>query len=283
MSFSNFQPQFLPFTGKDYDVWAIKMATTLQAHDVWDYVQLGFPEPKDEVAKHALNNAEREQWKKDKKKNAQVINFVNQLNIYGEEIKDQTVVEKVLRSLSTKFDVVVAATEEAKDLAPLTIDELMGSLLSHEVRTDRNKDSTLETAFKSQVSISRDKGQGKSRSRDRGQGRRYGGQRDGREEQEHESGSNYRSFNNNQRVDKSKVRCYYCNKFDHYAHDCNKEIPNQGNQRENVTTKSNNSMFLACHIMHDPFVSVSLLDTSCSNHMKCNNNLVANFDQSVKK
>lgn len=138
----------------------------------------------------------------------QVINFVNQLKIYGEEIKDQTTVEKVLRSLFTKFDVVVAATEEAKDLASLTVDELMGSLLSHEVRTDRNKDSTLETAFKSQVSISRDKGQGRSRSRDTGQGRKYGGQRDGREEQEHESGSNYISFNNNQRVDKSKVRCY---------------------------------------------------------------------------
>lgn len=49
MVFSNFQPQFPPFTGKDYDVWAIKMVTTLQACDVWDYVQFGFSEPKDEV------------------------------------------------------------------------------------------------------------------------------------------------------------------------------------------------------------------------------------------
>ena len=74
---------------------------------------------------------------------------VNQLKIYGEDIKDQTVVEKILRYLSTKFDVVVAGIEEAKDLASLTVDELMGSLLSHEARIDKNKDSTLETAFKS--------------------------------------------------------------------------------------------------------------------------------------
>ena len=78
-----------------------------------------------------------------------VMTVVNQLKNYGEEIKDQIVVGKVLRSLSTKFDVVVETIEESKDLASLTVDELMGSLLSHEARIDRNKDSTLETAFKS--------------------------------------------------------------------------------------------------------------------------------------
>ena len=72
----------------------------------------------------------------------------NQLKIYGEGVKDRTVIEKVLRFLSTKFDVVVAAIEETKDLKTMTVDELMGSLLSHEVRIDRNKDSTLETSFK---------------------------------------------------------------------------------------------------------------------------------------
>ena len=46
--------------------------------------------------------------------------------------------------MSTKFDVVVVAIEEAKDLKKLTLDELMGSLLSHEARIDRNKDSTLK-------------------------------------------------------------------------------------------------------------------------------------------
>eukprot|EP00253_Pinus_taeda_P009763 PITA_09763 len=160
------------------------MVTTLQAHDVWDHVKFGFLEPENKEEEQALNNTEREQWKKDKKKNAHVLQPIqqgedlavfqkimtmssakltwdtlatnykvttvgNQLNIYGEEINDQRVVEKVLRSLSTKFDVVVAAIEEAKDLVSLTIDEMMGSLLSHEVRIVRNKDSTLETAFKS--------------------------------------------------------------------------------------------------------------------------------------
>ena len=102
-----------------------------------------------------------------------VMSVINQLKIYGEDIKYRTLIEKVLRSLSTKFDVVVAAIEEAKDLPTLTVDEFMGSFLSHETRIDRNKDSTLETAFKSQVYISR--GRGRSRLRGRGRGRSYGG------------------------------------------------------------------------------------------------------------
>ena len=87
-----------------------------------------------------------------------VITVVNQLNIYGRDIKDQTVVEKVLRSLSTKFDVVVVAIEEDKYFSSLKVDEFMGSLISHEARIDKNIDSTFEIAFKSQVSMSRDRG-----------------------------------------------------------------------------------------------------------------------------
>ena len=78
-----------------------------------------------------------------------VITIVNEFNVYDEEIKYQTVVEKVLIYLSTKFDVVVVAIEEAKDLASLIVDELMGSLLLHDAWIDKNKDSTLETSFKS--------------------------------------------------------------------------------------------------------------------------------------
>lgn len=85
-----------------------------------------------------------------------VIFVINHLNIYGEEIKYQKLVEKVFRSLSTKFDVVVVAIEITKDLASLKVDELMGSLLSHDARIDKNKDSTLKTIFKIQVSISRE-------------------------------------------------------------------------------------------------------------------------------
>ena len=190
-------------------------------------------------------------------------------------------IENTFRTFSTNFDVVVAAIEEAKDLATLTVDELMGSNLSHEARIDRNKDSTSENDFKSQVSIliGRDKG----RLRGRGWSGIYGGHREDREEHEHESGSNNRIiFKNNRRFERTKVRCYYCNKFGHYARDCKKRIVDQGNQRANVSTDNTNSMFLTFHNMHESSDNVWLLDSDYSNHLKGNKSLVANLNQYMK-
>lgn len=42
--------------------------------------------------------------------------IVSQMRAYGEQISDETIVAKVLRNLTLKFDHVVAATEELKDL-----------------------------------------------------------------------------------------------------------------------------------------------------------------------
>ena len=54
--------------------------------------------------------------------------IVNRLKSNGESIEDVRVGEKILRSLANKFEQVVVATEESKDLETLSIDALMGSL-----------------------------------------------------------------------------------------------------------------------------------------------------------
>ena len=52
----------------------------------------------------------------------------------GETLKDQDFVEKVLRTLSSRFDYVVAAIEESKDFAEMKLDELQCSLEAYEQR-----------------------------------------------------------------------------------------------------------------------------------------------------
>lgn len=76
-----------------------------------------------------------------------MIEVVNQIRKIGETLTDEKVVEKVLRSFSKKFDHVVAAIEESKDLKVLTVAELLGSLLSHEERIKRYDDQPVENAF----------------------------------------------------------------------------------------------------------------------------------------
>lgn len=51
-----------------------------------------------------------------------------QMRVYGDSISDYTIVTKVIRSLSTQSDHVVAMIEESKDLQMPSIDELRGSL-----------------------------------------------------------------------------------------------------------------------------------------------------------
>lgn len=98
-----------------------------------------------------------------------VILLLNQLRLNGEIIEDRRVVEKILRSLTRKFEYIVVAIEESKDLSTLSLESLLGTLQSHELRM-RNFDDTssMEQAFHSQIQLkesSNDNGQGPSKAR----------------------------------------------------------------------------------------------------------------------
>ena len=83
--------------------------------------------------------------------------MVNHMRTYGESLNDEIVVSKVLRSLTSNFDHVVAATEESKDLSQYSFDELMVSLLAHEVRINRPSDKAEEKAFQMKGETNRTK------------------------------------------------------------------------------------------------------------------------------
>jgi len=69
------------------------------------------------------------------------------MRTYCESLSDEIVVSKVLWSLPSNFDHVVAAIELSKDLYKYSFDELVGSLLAHEVRINRPFDKAEEKAF----------------------------------------------------------------------------------------------------------------------------------------
>jgi gag-polypeptide of LTR copia-type len=82
----------------------------------------------------------------------QVTTIINQIHSYGENISQKIVVMKVLCSLTTMFDHVVAAIEESKNLSTYTFDELIGSLQVHEAWLNKIEEKDYFKAFILRVS-----------------------------------------------------------------------------------------------------------------------------------
>jgi len=74
--------------------------------------------------------------------------------VYSEYVPNHKVVDKILNTLSKKFDSIFVMIQEEKYLIQLYVDELMESILSHESIINRNDNSLLENAFKTRVSLS---------------------------------------------------------------------------------------------------------------------------------
>ena len=66
--------------------------------------------------------------------------IVNKMRIHGDKTEDVLIVEKILRSLTPKFNFVVCAIEEANDVGLLSIDELQSSLLVHEQKINQQEE-----------------------------------------------------------------------------------------------------------------------------------------------
>jgi hypothetical protein len=92
-----------------------------------------------------------------------VTRLMNQIKVCGEVITTKFVVAKILRSLTPKFDHLVVAIEESKDLSSLSKEELQGSLESHEQRmTERTTASKTKSDVALQAQPAKEKkGKGK--------------------------------------------------------------------------------------------------------------------------
>ena len=84
---------------------------------------------------------------------SRVVELVNQMKIHGEEIEDKRIVEKILISLPKKYDSIVNVVEQTKDLATLSVEELMGAIKAFEERMSRRSEKSIESAFQSKLNV----------------------------------------------------------------------------------------------------------------------------------
>eukprot|EP00253_Pinus_taeda_P010593 PITA_10593 len=131
----------------------VKVMQLKSAKEIWDKIVLSYEG--DEQVKRAKLQTLRIQYESLRMHNDESLasyflcidEIVNCMKNLGEEIKEVVVVEKILRSLSPKFDSKVYAIEEKENLNNLTISQLHEILTTYEMRKGGPSDRR-ETAFK---------------------------------------------------------------------------------------------------------------------------------------
>ena len=186
--------------------------------------------------------------------------IVSQMRTYGEKISDETIVSKVLRSLTPKFDHVVAAIEEAKNLSILSVDELMGSLQAHESRINRSSDRNEEKALQVKETANNEGNERENirlvgRSHGRGGFRNFHGGRHNRDRWRNDEQSNIRKV----------LQCYHCRRYGNTKADCCYKDQQMNFAAENE--KEEEKLFMACIDINPKEGDLWFVDSRCSNHM----------------
>ena len=129
--------------------------------------------------------------------------IVNKMKLYGKEIKEKRVVEKILITLTEKYDSIVASIETSSDPSSLSISKLVGLLGAHEARLNNRVDTnSVENAFQSKLKL---------QPKRRGEGEK-------KNIEEYSRSKDSRNFSGSKK-DKYPP-CGICNKSSHEEKDC---------------------------------------------------------------
>ena len=164
-----------------------------------------------------------------------IITHTNSMKNYGKKISNQTIVEKILRTLNPKFDHIVIAIEESKKLKEIAVEEFQGSLEAHEQRLIEREIEKPGDHQALQAHTSKRVGnnsEGNFRGRGRGKNFKSSFKRNTQnqeqeknEEDQPESSNRKRNFNNwrekkKKIVDRKRIKCFNYNQIGYFSTVC---------------------------------------------------------------
>ncbi|GAU18821.1 hypothetical protein TSUD_228110 [Trifolium subterraneum] len=299
---SNFAPPSIPKFDGYYDHWAMLMENLLRSKEYWSLIEHGIviaPEGatqeqlkameesklKDLKAKNYLfqaidrsiletilsRNTAKEIWDSMRQKYqgesvdeffARTLTIANKMTTHGENLTQGDIVEKILRSLTSRFNYVACSIEESHDVTTMSVDELQSSLIVHEKRM-KGQQEQEEQVLKVSYGGRNNRGRGGGdRGRTQGGGRCGGGAK----------------------FKKENVEFFKCHKLGHFQSECpSREEENanyaQFDEGEEILLMAQETKETKEQGSHS---EIWFLDSGCSNHMIGNKEWLFDFDDSFK-
>nr|KYP69343.1 hypothetical protein KK1_008532 [Cajanus cajan] len=144
--------------GVDYSIFG-KIANAKTAKEAWNILKLSY-KGVEKAQKSKLQSLRREYERYEMSNSesveqyfSRVTDLVNKMRVYGEDIPESKVVEKIIRKMPMKFDHVVTTINECHDTDIMTVAELQGSIESHVSRILEKIEKGNEEALKSHVNF----------------------------------------------------------------------------------------------------------------------------------
>ncbi|KAH0709684.1 hypothetical protein KY284_011111 [Solanum tuberosum] len=211
---------------------------------------------------------------------SRVMTVVNKMRIHGDKSNEVTIVEKILWTMTPKFNFVVCSIEESHDIDLLSIDELQSSLLIHEQKfTQQEKE---EVALNASTD---DRSGGQGYNKGNGRGRGYSGNHQQRHYDNQGRGKGRGGYNSKS-LDKSKIECYRCHKFGHYKSECRTDLSKVCGEESNFAEQEEEeiSLLMVFHMKEETNKNLWYLDSECNNHMSGDKSVFSDesFRDSVK-
>eukprot|EP00253_Pinus_taeda_P031489 PITA_31489 len=282
------------------------MKTLFSSQDIWDLVENGFHEPADAVAYNvyifqvvhenifprvAAATKSKQAWDT-LQKTYQGMEKVNTTKLQMLRRDFETLCMKYFENVDSLFTHVIGLVTQIRSHGE-TLEErriVKKVLRSLPARLNRATSSSLEHAFKLEVSFGQGRGRGRSYARGRGRNPHIGGRRSpssssGRGSNQNPSQGPSQNQARGLRYDKSQVQCHYCKKYGHYTNECRNKQYDINNKASVDFTKENqnhDSMFLACNVQQEKKNDIWYLDSGRSNHMSGNIEMVSNLEERVK-
>ncbi|GAU22332.1 hypothetical protein TSUD_106600 [Trifolium subterraneum] len=261
-----------------------KIADAITSKDAWDILQKSYGG--DAKVKKVKLQALKRQFELLEMKNDEAVaeyftrveTLTNQMKNCGSTLSEEEMVEKVLRTLTHKFDHIVVTIEQTRDLSEIKMEDLQSTLEAHELKHgERNHDKEDEQALF--VKFKRYQDEKKKWQNKKGS-------KKGKESVENKPESSKKEGGQKTKKDKSTIQCYNCNKYGHYASECkapkkkkSQNTEEEANVAQDGSTSEDDVSFMVTITDETTESMVWYFDTGCSNHMTGNTSILTDFNK----